>query len=171
MSNAQETSEEGGLPESFVTGQPTKQRCVSHINVHSASVLGTALLVKVVEKALEDNGFTNVNVIRNHATYPGAPKQPDPDTVLAAIMERNPTFLQSEVKVTSNCFHSTDIPPDSEYPAAGLPVKQYEVSKYSQNTIEAVDAAGGREHIGHINSTAHAAKIIDALNKDLGVVA
>lgn len=148
------------------------QRANSNISISSNSKLGQRHLTHIVEKALKENGFTNVK-LHTFGGYdpltnePRAEVLPAPDSVLAALQERNPSFFRSPIGISSHEYHMNDIPPDSEYPCAGAPVKNYETGGYGRTNVVAVDEAGGKEHFGSFASMSDAERIASLLNEKL----
>ena len=149
--------------------QPKKVRAESTVSISSNSLLGQKLLGEVVQKALVDNGFTNVTVVKNTLGRPSQVKSDDATpSVLDAIMERNPSFFASHVRVEMNTYQMNEIAPDSEYPCAGAPLSHYAVSPDYTRDINAYDVMGGSEYFATMAIDVDAQAVADTLNKAFG---
>jgi hypothetical protein len=143
----------------------------STIHINSNSRIGERVITNIVAEALKEKGFTNVDVRKSHGETHVVkngmePLSDDPTTVMDALIARNPSFMNSRVTVQPNGYHyGGDIPPDSEYPAAGLPIVGYKTAQYADTNIIAVDEKGGEQYIAHANSPEVAKALIQVLEK------
>lgn len=136
---------------------------VSNISIQTPSVLGGRHLTKVIHSALMEAGFTNVEIQREYGIEPS---KEAPPSVLDALVARNPSFMASKVSIHSNDYSlKREIPEDSIYPAAGLPVKEYKAGmRYGSGEVVGVDEKGGEHYICTGMSHENAVAIAAAMN-------
>lgn len=174
---------EGDDPERYVPPPRVNRPVTSTITVRSDSILGERYLTEVINDALREKGFTNVKAPeprfgRDPSNYPDHLRAENPHlplpgaSVLDVLVARNPSFMQSIVTVRPGGHHyGTDIPPDSEYPAAGAPVVDYKLQEHDQRQIVAVDAKGGEQFLTSASSNEAAKAIMDSLKRSGTMVA
>lgn len=170
-STATEATDAAGAASFTIAPKQAFRPASSNIHINSTSRLGERVITNIVAEALKQKGFTNVDVrmgnTDRYATSQGLePLSDDPTTVMDALIARNPSFMNSRVTVQPNGYHyNGDIPPDSEYPAAGLPIVGYKTQPYSETNIVAVDEKGGEQYIAHTQSPEVAQALIGILEK------
>lgn len=148
---------------------PAKVRAYASVSINTNSNEGRAVLANVVGKALQETGFTNVKLMDGNYNDPPKPfVAKKPETVLDALMARNPSFLNTEVNI--NAGHQPWMPnilPDSEFPCNGSPAVAYKVGQGVRGDIVQVDANGTEEVVGFVNAQHDLGEVVDLLNAGL----